>query len=122
MEVDIPALNELLKSHDFWGSLAADGVQRVLFFQTDSLLLHGNVEPFMQVGGSGVWPSAWLVWRGRSIPVVALLLHGNVEPFMLVGGGMQGAAKPQVGAQRAVSLWHGTPGRRGQLSLCVVEG
>ncbi|PRW51010.1 Glycosyl transferase family 2 [Chlorella sorokiniana] len=48
VEVDIPSLNELLKSPDFWGSLAADGVQRVLFFQTDSLLLHGNVQPFMQ--------------------------------------------------------------------------
>ena len=49
VEVDIPALNELLKSPDFWGSLSADGVQTVLFFQTDSLLLHGNIQPFMQV-------------------------------------------------------------------------
>lgn len=57
--MDIPALNELLKSPDFWGSLAADGVDHVLFFQTDSLLLHGNIQPFMQVGPcrAGWWPS-----------------------------------------------------------------
>jgi hypothetical protein len=42
-------LNQLLKATEFWGELAAVGVEHVLFFQTDSLLVHGNVEPFLQV-------------------------------------------------------------------------
>ena len=50
VEVAIPALNRLLKSPEFWGELSAAGVTRTLFFQTDSLLVHGGIQPFMQVG------------------------------------------------------------------------
>lgn len=56
--LDIPTLNELLKSPELWGGLADAGLRHVLFFQTDSLLVHGGVAPFLQVcrragGGRG---------------------------------------------------------------------
>ena len=49
MGIDIPSLNRLLTSPGFWSGLAVAGVQRVLFLQTDSLLVHGRIGPFMQV-------------------------------------------------------------------------
>ena len=45
MQISIPMLNRLLKSPEFWSELDA---QHVLFFQTDSLLVHGNIEPFLK--------------------------------------------------------------------------
>ena len=44
-------LNALLKAPEFWGELRGAGADRVLFFQTDSLLVHGGIQPFLQVGG-----------------------------------------------------------------------
>lgn len=49
VSVPIPQLNQLLKAREFWGELAQAGAQHVLFFQTDSLLLHGNITDFLQV-------------------------------------------------------------------------
>jgi glycosyltransferase involved in cell wall biosynthesis len=43
--LSIPALNRLLKSVSFWSNIEAD---KVLFFQTDSLLVHGRIEPFLK--------------------------------------------------------------------------
>ena len=62
VEVAIPALNSLLKSPAFWAELAAAGVAHTLFFQTDSLLVHGGIQPFLQVGGraGAVWVRGWV--------------------------------------------------------------
>jgi hypothetical protein len=43
--ITIAQLNVLLKSYDFWSQIRAE---KVLFFQTDSLLVHGEIEPFLK--------------------------------------------------------------------------
>jgi hypothetical protein len=63
--VPIPMLNQLLKSAEFWGELEEAGVDHVLFFQTDSLLVHGNISQFMQVGAGPAGPAGCGAGRGR---------------------------------------------------------
>ena len=70
VEVAIPALNRLLKSPEFWGELSAAGVTRTLFFQTDSLLVHGGIQPFMQVG----------VFSKRELRGVVCCGGGGIQP------------------------------------------
>jgi hypothetical protein len=43
--MEIPMLNAILKSPQFWDLIDA---KRALLFQTDSLLLHGDITPFLQ--------------------------------------------------------------------------
>ncbi|KAI7842484.1 hypothetical protein COHA_003838 [Chlorella ohadii] len=98
VEVDIPALNELLKSPDFWGSLAADGVDHVLFFQTDSLLLHGNIQPFMQYDYVGApWHRENERWKKR----------GGLKGSMPHGVGNGGLSLRSVPAMLELSRRHG---------------
>jgi hypothetical protein len=98
VEVAIPALNRLLKSPEFWGELSAAGVTRTLFFQTDSLLVHGGIQPFMQVGvfskrelrgvvyyGGGIQPSCRWAFLVRGSCVGWCAVGGGIQPFMLVG-------------------------------------
>lgn len=46
-QLPVTSLNALLKAPEFWGEL--EGAERVLFFQTDSLLVHGGIGEFLQV-------------------------------------------------------------------------
>lgn len=49
VDVVIPTLNRLLTSPAFWEELQAAGLHSALLLQTDALLVHGRIEPFLQV-------------------------------------------------------------------------
>ncbi|KAL4444085.1 hypothetical protein ABPG75_011822 [Micractinium tetrahymenae] len=61
-QLPVASLNALLKAPEFWGEL--QGVQRVLFFQTDSVLVHGGVGEFLQYDYVGApWHRKNERWR-----------------------------------------------------------
>ncbi|KAI3427093.1 hypothetical protein D9Q98_007032 [Chlorella vulgaris] len=95
VSVPIPMLNQLLKATEFWGELAAVGVEHVLFFQTDSLLVHGNVEPFLQYDYVG---APWHLKNERWGPAQAAMPQG-------VGNG--GLSLRGVAAMAGLSAAHG---------------
>lgn len=61
--VSIPELNRLLLNTSFWGSINA---KRALLFQTDSLLVRGNIEQFLQYDYVGApWHIENERWQSR---------------------------------------------------------
>jgi len=59
--------NNLMKSASFWGPLAAQGVEKVLMFQVDGLIVRPGVEAFLRFDFIGApWHHTNSVYRGVS--------------------------------------------------------
>lgn len=69
--------SELLKSEKFWTRLQSSGYEHVLIFQSDSLMLHGRIDPFLSYDYIGA------PWCGYSAFVARLqqtehVLHNGI--------------------------------------------
>ncbi|EFN56792.1 expressed protein [Chlorella variabilis] len=93
--VSIAMLNQLLKSSDFWEELQEAGLSHVLFFQTDSLLVHGNISAFLQYDYVG---APW--HRGNE-------RWGRAQKRMPHGVGNGGLSLRSVPAMMALARQHG---------------
>ena len=79
LQLSIPALNALLKSPAFWEQLGAEA-QHALFFQTDSLLLHGDVAPFLEYDYVGApWHRQNERWGPRQAEMPAGVGNGGLS-------------------------------------------
>ncbi len=69
--IDIPHLNRLMKDPRFWGIFG--DAEYLLTFQTDALLIHGNIAPFLPYSFIG---APWHLQNERWSSLVAKMPHG----------------------------------------------
>jgi hypothetical protein len=73
--------SDVLKSKQFWQRLKRSGYEHVLIFQSDSLMLHGRIEPFLRYDYIGA------PWCGDSPHVSRLRQKEHVLPNGIGNGG-----------------------------------